>query len=122
MVNLWKALNLPWWYAIVCATVCISITLFQGYAVSHFYIVWQGADLMAGSLIKNPGGTIAPCGGYVAGKKKLVEAAAARLSAPGLGVDCGSTPGDIMRAFFQGLFLSPQMVGEAIKVLDFSFH
>ncbi|CAJ2676890.1 aluminum resistance protein [Trifolium pratense] len=74
-----------------------------------------GADLMAGSLIKNPGGTIAPCGGYVAGKKKLVEAAAARLSAPGLGVDCGSTPGDIMRAFFQGLFLSPQMVGEAIK-------
>ncbi|XP_058085812.1 uncharacterized protein LOC131233117 isoform X2 [Magnolia sinica] len=74
-----------------------------------------GADLIAGSLIKNPGGTIAPCGGYVAGKKKWVRAAAARLSAPGLGVDCGSTPGDIMRAFFQGLFLSPQMVGEAIK-------
>lgn len=74
-----------------------------------------GADLIAGSLIKNPGGTIAPCGGYVAGTNKLVTAAAARLSAPGLGVDCGSTPGDIMRAFFQGLFLSPQMVGEAIK-------
>ncbi|KAK9149982.1 hypothetical protein Syun_008291 [Stephania yunnanensis] len=47
--------------------------------------------------------------------KKWVAAAAARLSAPGLGVDCGSTPGDIMRTFFQGLFLSPQMVGEAIK-------
>lgn len=76
---------------------------------------------MAGSLIKNPGGTIAPCGGYVAGKKKWVEAAAARLSAPGLGLDCGSTPGDIMRAFFQGLFLSPQMVGEAIKVRNSSF-
>ncbi|KAF3651060.1 putative receptor-like protein kinase THESEUS 1-like, partial [Capsicum annuum] len=74
-----------------------------------------GADLIAGSLIKNPGGTIAPCGGYVAGKKRWVEAAAARLSAPGLGVDCGSTPGDIMRTLFQGLFLSPQMVGEAIK-------
>lgn len=74
-----------------------------------------GADLIAGSLIKNPGGTIAPCGGYVAGTNKLVTAAAGRLSAPGLGVDCGSTPGDIMRAFFQGLFLSPQMVGEAIK-------
>ncbi|KAK4839078.1 hypothetical protein QYF36_018889 [Acer negundo] len=74
-----------------------------------------GADLIAGSLIKNPGGTIAPCGGYVAGRKHWVEAAAARLSAPGLGTDCGSTPGDIMRAFFQGLFLSPQMVGEAIK-------
>ncbi|MBA0822973.1 hypothetical protein Goarm_019734, partial [Gossypium armourianum] len=74
-----------------------------------------GADLIAGSLIKNPGGTVAPCGGYVAGRKKWVDAAAARLSAPGLGVDCGSTPGDIMRAFFQGLFLAPQMVGEAIK-------
>ncbi|XP_075091717.1 uncharacterized protein LOC107775178 isoform X4 [Nicotiana tabacum] len=74
-----------------------------------------GADLIAGSLIKNPGGTIAPCGGYVAGRKRWVEAAAARLSAPGLGVDCGSTPGDIMRTFFQGLYLSPQMVGEAIK-------
>lgn len=74
-----------------------------------------GADLIAGSLIKNPGGTIAPCGGYIAGKKKWVEAAAARLSAPGLGIDCGSTPGDVMRAYFQGLFLSPQMVGEAIK-------
>ncbi|KAK9938228.1 hypothetical protein M0R45_014980 [Rubus argutus] len=74
-----------------------------------------GADLIAGSLIKNPGGTIAPCGGYVAGREKWVKAAAARLSAPGLGVDCGSTPGHIMRAFFQGLFLSPQMVGEAVK-------
>uniref|UniRef100_A0A7N0RE55 Uncharacterized protein n=1 Tax=Kalanchoe fedtschenkoi TaxID=63787 RepID=A0A7N0RE55_KALFE len=74
-----------------------------------------GADLIAGSLIKNPGGTIAPCGGYVAGKEQWVHAAAARLSAPGLGVDCGSTPGDIMRTLFQGLFLAPQMVGEAMK-------
>ncbi|KAK1405199.1 hypothetical protein POM88_004804 [Heracleum sosnowskyi] len=74
-----------------------------------------GADLIAGSLIKNPVGTIAPCGGYVAGQEKLVKAAAARLSAPGLGIDCGSTPGDIMRALFQGLYLSPQMVGEALK-------
>lgn len=77
---------------------------------------WQGADLIAGSFIKNPGGTIAPCGGYVAGKKKWVAAAAARLSAPGLGIDCGSMSGDIMRLFFQGLFLAPQMVGEAVKV------
>ncbi|PKI51164.1 hypothetical protein CRG98_028451 [Punica granatum] len=60
-----------------------------------------GADLIAGSLIKNPGGTIAPCGGYVAGKNALVNAAAARLSAPGLGVDCGSTPGDIMPEVMQ---------------------
>lgn len=77
---------------------------------------WQGADLIAGSLIKNPGGTIAPCGGYVSGKKHLVEAAAARLSAPGLGVEFGSTPGHVMRALFQGLFLAPQTVGEAVKV------
>ncbi|KAG8043623.1 hypothetical protein GUJ93_ZPchr0458g22409 [Zizania palustris] len=74
-----------------------------------------GADLIAGSLIKNPGGTIAPCGGYVAGKKDLVVAAAARLSAPGLGVEFGSTPGHVMRSIFQGLFLAPQMVGEAVK-------
>jgi len=71
--------------------------------------------LIAGSLIKNPGGTIAPCGGYVAGKRNFVEAAAARLSAPGLGVEFGSTPGHVMRSLFQGLFLAPQMVGEAIK-------
>uniref|UniRef100_A0A0E0KVR1 Aluminum resistance protein n=1 Tax=Oryza punctata TaxID=4537 RepID=A0A0E0KVR1_ORYPU len=63
----------------------------------------------------NPGGTVAPCGGYVAGKKDLVAAAAARLSAPGLGVEFGSTPGHVMRALFQGLFLAPQMVGEAVK-------
>ncbi|CAD6262089.1 unnamed protein product [Miscanthus lutarioriparius] len=75
----------------------------------------MGADLIAGSLIKNPGGTIAPCGGYVAGKKHLVEAAAARLSAPGLGVEFGSTPGHVMRSLFQGLFLAPQTVGEAVK-------
>ncbi|KAG9452741.1 hypothetical protein H6P81_005645 [Aristolochia fimbriata] len=75
----------------------------------------KGADLIAGSFIKNPGGTISPSGGYVAGKDKWVKAAAARLSAPGLGVECGSTPGHVMRALFQGLFLSPQMVGEAIK-------
>ncbi|XP_057825204.1 uncharacterized protein LOC131037162 isoform X2 [Cryptomeria japonica] len=74
-----------------------------------------GADIIAGSLIKNPGGTIAPCGGYVAGKDKWVKGAAARLSAPGIGIDSGATPGGIMRLLFQGLFLSPQMVGESIK-------
>ncbi|CAA6658424.1 unnamed protein product [Spirodela intermedia] len=83
--------------------------------VGDWFFSSQGADLIAGSLIKNPGGTIAPCGGYVAGRKRWVEAAAARLSAPGLGLDCGSTPGGVMRAFFQGLFLAPQMVGEAVK-------
>ncbi|CAK9859272.1 unnamed protein product [Sphagnum jensenii] len=74
-----------------------------------------GADLMAGSLIKNPGGTIAPSGGYVAGKAEWVESAAARLCAPGIGMEAGATSGDVMRLLFQGLFLGPQMVGESIK-------
>jgi cystathionine beta-lyase family protein involved in aluminum resistance len=77
----------------------------------------QGADLMAGSLIKNPGGTIAPSGGYVAGKAEWVESAAARLCAPGIGMEAGATSGDVMRLLFQGLFLGPQMVGESIKVV-----
>lgn len=73
-----------------------------------------GADLVAGSLIKNPGGTIAPAGGYVAGKAPLVEAAACRLTAPGIG-SCGGATFDLNRLLFQGLFLAPQMVGEAMK-------
>ena len=71
-----------------------------------------GAHLVAGSLIKNPGGTIAPTGGYVAGRADLVAAAGRRLSAPG--VEGGATLG-VNRALFQGLFLAPQVVGEAVK-------
>jgi cystathionine beta-lyase family protein involved in aluminum resistance len=73
-----------------------------------------GADLIAGSLIKNPGGTIATGGGYVAGRADLVEAAACRLTAPGIGSAGGATY-DQNRLLFQGLFLAPQMVGEAMK-------
>ena len=73
-----------------------------------------GADLIAGSLIKNPGGTIVTAGGYVAGKADLVEAAACRLTAPGIGSSGGATF-DQNRLLFQGLFLAPQMVGEAMK-------
>ncbi|MEA5507227.1 methionine gamma-lyase family protein [Halotia wernerae UHCC 0503] len=73
-----------------------------------------GADLMAGSLIKNPGGTIVNAGGYVAGCADLVEAAACRLTAPGIGSYGGATF-DQNRLLFQGLFLAPQMVGEAMK-------
>lgn len=73
-----------------------------------------GADLMAGSLIKNPGGTIASAGGYLAGKAQWVEAAACRLTAPGIGREGGATF-DQNRLLFQGLFLAPQMVGEAVK-------
>jgi cystathionine beta-lyase family protein involved in aluminum resistance len=73
-----------------------------------------GADLIAGSLIKNPGGTIATGGGYVAGRADLVEMAACRLTAPGIGSSGGATY-DQNRLLFQGLFLAPQMVGEAMK-------
>lgn len=73
-----------------------------------------GADLMAGSLIKNPGGTIVTAGGYVAGRADLVEAATCRLTAPGIGSSGGATF-DQNRLLFQGLFLAPQMVGEAMK-------
>ncbi|MGA1474008.1 MAG: aminotransferase class I/II-fold pyridoxal phosphate-dependent enzyme [Prochlorothrix sp.] len=73
-----------------------------------------GADLIAGSLIKNPGGTIATAGGYVAGRADLVEQATCRLTAPGIGREGGATF-DQNRLLFQGLFLAPQMVGEALK-------
>ena len=72
-----------------------------------------GADLMAGSLIKNLGGTIAPTGGYVAGRAELVEQACCRLTAPGIGSE-GGTSFDLNRLLFQGLFLAPQMVAEAL--------
>ena len=73
-----------------------------------------GADLMAGSLIKNPGGTIVTAGGYVAGKKELVEMAACRLTAPGIGSSSGASL-EQNRLMYQGLFLASGMVGEAIK-------
>ncbi len=73
-----------------------------------------GADLIAGSLIKNPGGTIVTAGGYIAGRQDLVEAAACRLTSPGIGSAGGATL-DQTRLMFQGLFLAPQMVGEAMK-------
>ena len=72
-----------------------------------------GADLMAGSLIKNLGGTLAPTGGYVAGRADLVEQACCRLTAPGIGRE-GGTGFDLHRLLFQGLFLAPQMVAEAL--------
>ncbi len=72
-----------------------------------------GADLIAGSLIKNLGGTIAPTGGYVAGRADLVEQACCRLTAPGIGGE-GGTSFDLNRLLAQGLFLAPQMVAEAL--------
>ena len=76
-----------------------------------------GADLVAGSLIKNLGGTIAPAGGYVAGRASLVEQACCRLTAPGIGSEGGSGF-DLHRLLLQGLFLAPQMVAEALIGAD----
>lgn len=73
-----------------------------------------GADMIVGSLIKNPGGGLAPIGGYICGTKECVENAYYRLTAPGLGGEVGATLG-LNRDFFQGLFLAPQVVGGALK-------
>ena len=73
-----------------------------------------GADMIVGSLIKNPGGGLAPCGGYIAGKKECVEQAAYRLSSPGLGKEVGATLG-VNQSFYQELFLSPVVVAGALK-------
>lgn len=72
------------------------------------------ADLMAGSLIKNPGGGIAPTGGYIAGKERFVEKVAYRLTSPGIGAEVGSYAGGY-QPFFQGLFLAPHTVAQAKK-------
>ncbi|MGK9252403.1 aminotransferase class I/II-fold pyridoxal phosphate-dependent enzyme [Paenibacillus humicus] len=73
-----------------------------------------GADLIAGSLIKNPGGGLAATGGYIAGKADAVQAAAYRLTAPGIGSEVGAML-DTLRGIYQGLFLAPHLVGQALK-------
>lgn len=77
-----------------------------------------GADLIAGSLIKNPGGGIAPTGGYLAGRQELIDRAANRLTTPGIGGECGATMGN-NRLLFQGLFLAPHTVAQALKTSVF---
>ena len=73
-----------------------------------------GADLVVGSLIKNPGGGLAPIGGYVAGRKDLIEQCAYRLTSPGLGKEVGASLG-VMQSFYKGLFLAPTVVAGALK-------
>lgn len=73
-----------------------------------------GADIMAGSLIKNPGGGLALTGGYIAGKKELVEAASYRLTSPGMGAELGASLAN-HRSLFQGFFLAPHVVAQALK-------
>ena len=73
-----------------------------------------GADMIVGSLIKNPGGGLASTGGYVCGRKDLIERCAYRLSAPGMGAEVGANMG-LLQSFFQGFFLAPAVVGNAVK-------
>ena len=77
-----------------------------------------GVDIMAGSLIKNPGGGLAPTGGYIVGRKELVENAAMRLTTPGIGGECGASLGN-NRLLFQGFFMAPHIVAQAIKTVTF---
>ena len=78
-----------------------------------------GADLVVGSLIKNPGGGLAPTGGYIAGRADLVQAAAQRLTVPGIGGECGCTMGN-NRALYQGLFMAPHVVAQTVKTAVFA--
>lgn len=77
-----------------------------------------GADLQAASLIKNPGGGLAPSGGYIAGRADLVERAAARMTLPGIGGECGATLG-VNRSLYQGFFLAPHVTAQAVKTAAF---
>ena len=98
----------------VRSDVCVFVDNCYGELIDKIEPTDVGADLVAGSLIKNLGGGIAPTGGYVAGKAKYVEQAAYRLTTPGIGGECGSTFG-VMRQLYQGLFLAPHIVMEALK-------
>ncbi|WP_051355897.1 aminotransferase class I/II-fold pyridoxal phosphate-dependent enzyme [Acetobacterium malicum] len=98
----------------VKADVVIFVDNCYGEFLDRVEPVSIGADLMAGSLIKNPGGGLAPTGGYVAGRADLVHLAACRLAAPGVARETGATLG-INRTLLQGLFLAPTVVAQAIK-------
>ena len=78
-----------------------------------------GADLVVGSLIKNPGGGLAPIGGYLAGKKECIENAAYRLTSPGLGKEVGASL-QVLSSFYQGLFLAPSVTANALKAAIFA--
>lgn len=78
-----------------------------------------GADMVMGSLIKNPGGGLAPMGGYLAGRHDLIERAAMRLTVPGIGKECGASLGN-NRSLYQGLFLAPHVTAQAVKTALFA--
>lgn len=97
MLMLWLVM-MP--YACLCVCHVSATLLLLLFATSTDQV---GADLCMGSLIKSPGGTITPGGGYVAGRADLVAAAAARLTAPGVGLDAGCVAGETLRLMFQGV-------------------
>ncbi|MDC3416305.1 aminotransferase class I/II-fold pyridoxal phosphate-dependent enzyme [Aquibacillus salsiterrae] len=102
-----------------------SIIVFVDNCYGEFVEVLEpthvGADLIAGSLIKNPGGGLARTGGYIVGKKDLIELCANRLTAPGLGKETGASLG-LLQEMFQGLFLAPHVVSEALKGAVFTSY
>ncbi len=94
--------------------VCVMVDNCYGEFVEEKEPTQVGADIMAGSLIKNPGGGIAPTGGYIAGKAELVERCAYRLTAPGIGTELGSYAAGY-EPFYQGFFLAPHVVAQAVR-------
>lgn len=102
----------------VNTTAAIMVDNCYGEFVEEIEPTQVGADLIAGSLIKNPGGGLAPTGGYIAGRKDLVENASFRLTAPGIGGECGCTMGH-SRLLYQGLFMAPHTTAQALKTAIF---
>ncbi|MDE7394771.1 MAG: methionine gamma-lyase family protein [Clostridiales bacterium] len=94
--------------------IIIAVDNCYGEFVSEKEPTEVGADLIAGSMIKNPGGGIAPTGGYIAGKADAVQAVGYRLTAPGVGTEVGSYAADY-RPFYQGLFMAPHVTAQALK-------
>lgn len=106
--------NLVQWVKGLCPDVICMVDNCYGEFVEEIEPSDAGADLVVGSLIKNPGGGLAPCGGYIAGRKEYVEQAACRLTSPGLGKEVGATLG-VNQSFYQGLFLAPTVTAGALK-------
>ena len=94
--------------------VCIMIDNCYGEFMDYMEPTEVGADLMAGSLIKNPGGGLAPTGGYILGKKKYTDLVAGRLTSPSIGMEVGSYAYGY-KDFYQGLFMAPHIVSNAVK-------
>ncbi len=102
-----------------CSDAIVFVDNCYGEFVERIEPTDAGADLIAGSLIKNPGGGLARCGGYIAGRRCLVDLCACRMTTPGLGAEVGATL-DQSRDLFMGLFHAPHVTGEALKTAVFA--